>query len=124
MFPQRSNDTFDRNLLWSPLRTLFSFRERYQGYKGRMRLLRLAEVDNVGVGTTKTKPKRDAIGVKKHPNKVYINQIPILPYHVFHTLSAIQETAYNVPDRKNFSAVDSIAPSRGEMYQITSAGTH
>jgi hypothetical protein len=31
---------------------------------------------------------------------------------------------YNVPNRKNWVAVDSVAPALGEMYQITTAETH
>ena len=36
----------------------------------------------------------------------------------------IQPTAYNIPHVPNFSAVDSFSPSRGELFQITSAENH
>jgi hypothetical protein len=32
--------------------------------------------------------------------------------------------SYNIPDRKNFAAVDSLAPAIGEIYQVTSGENH
>ena len=48
----------------------------------------------------------------------------MLKYNVFHRLGEIVLDAYNVPDRNNFAAVDVLAPSRGEIFQVTSAENH
>ena len=40
------------------------------------------------------------------------------------THSQINANCYNVPDRKNFAAVDAVAPALGEMYQVTAAENH
>ena len=68
--------------------------------------------------------KRNWYGAKKHWAQPYDSKIPRLPINHFHVLSDIAVSCYNVPDRKNFAAVDAIAPSRGEMYQVTSAERH
>ena len=71
-----------------------------------------------------TSVKRNWYGAKKHWAQPYDSKIPRLPINHFHILSDIDVNCYNVPDRKNFAAVDAIAPSRGEMYQVTSASRH
>jgi hypothetical protein len=52
------------------------------------------------------------------------HKIPPQVLNRFHRFNDIVPGQYNVPDRKNFSAVDSLAPALGEMYQITAAETH
>jgi hypothetical protein len=47
-----------------------------------------------------------------------------MPINVFPTLAEIDETAFNVPGRKDFAAVNSISLARGEMYLVTSAPSH
>jgi len=63
-------------------------------------------------------------GAKRHWAETYDFKIPRLSMNHFHVLNDIDVNSYNVPDRKNFAAVDAIAPSRGEMYQVTSAERH
>ena len=55
---------------------------------------------------------------------MYEHTIPVQRLHHFHIYDQIQVDKYNVPDRKNFAAVDAVAPALGEMYQVTSAETH
>ena len=105
-------------LLFEPY---FHSRVKEQGYKGRMRLL---EPVATGNDPKPVKPNRTAWGTKKSPSAVIDYDIPMLKYHVFHRLGEIVLDAYNVPDRKNFAAVDALAPSRGEMFQVTSAEKH
>ena len=84
-----------------------------RGYKRRMRLLK-HDAEN-------SARKRTPLGFKKSKRAVKRHEIPKLVYNQFHKLDDISPTAYNVPDGKNFAAVDALAPSLGEMYQITSA---
>lgn len=105
-------------LLFEPY---FHSRVKEQGYKGRMRLLEPVATEN---DPKPVKPKRTAWGTKKSSSVVIDYDIPILKYNVFHRLGEIVLDAYNVPDRKNFAAVDALAPSRGEMFQVTSAEKH
>ena len=55
---------------------------------------------------------------------MYEHTIPVQRLHHFHIHDQIQVDKYNVPDRKNFAAVDAVAPALGEMYQVISAETH
>ena len=57
-------------------------------------------------------------------SEVFTRVIPVQRLNYFHTHNDIQSDSYNVPDRKNFAAVDSVAPDLGEMYQLTSAESH
>jgi len=71
-----------------------------------------------------TRGPRHWYGAKRHWAETYDFKIPRLSMNYFHVLNDIDVNSYNIPDRKNFAAVDSIAPSRGEMYQVTSAERH
>ena len=106
-------------LLFEPY---FHSRIKEQGYKGRMRLLEPVATGNDDPKHVKT--KRTVWGTKKSSSLVNDYDIPMLKYNVFHRLDEIALDAYNVPDRKNFAAVDALAPSRGEMFQVTSAEKH
>src|SRR5271170_2218186 len=68
--------------------------------------------------------KRNWLGTKKLVTEVKNHKIPVQELHHFHTHSQIKVNCYNVPDRKNFAAVDAVAPGLGEMYQVTSAENH
>ena len=87
------------------------------GYSGRMRLLNTGSSDILNT-------KRNALGIKVSSYSTNKHSIPRLEYHQFHRLDEIIHNHYNVPDRKNFAAIDSLAPSLGEMYQVTSAERH
>ena len=106
-------------LLFEPY---FHCRVKVQGYKNRMRLLEPIATGKDDPKSVKT--KRTAWGTKKSSSVVNDYDIPRLRYNVFHRLGEIVLDAYNVPDRKNFVAVDALAPSRGEMFLITSAEKH
>ena len=116
-----------------------------QGYNGKMRRLtpppsseRISESESISdrphlvpplllppsPASDATSAKRHWWRTKKHWIEVYDSKIPRLSINHFHVLSDIDVNCYNIPDRKNFAAVDAIAPSRGEMYQITSAERH
>ena len=98
-----------------------------QGFKGKIRKLLPAPPDAESLAETtmsKTVRKRQWYGAKKPVSDVVDHVIPTQSLHHFHVHNDIQFNVYNVPDRKNFAAVDSVAPSIGEMYQITSGDNH
>jgi hypothetical protein len=99
-------------LLFEPY---FHSRVTTQGYTGRMRQLSRKAY---------TETKRVWYGGKKKESEAFEHTIPILQINHFHYHRDIVVSKYNVPDRKNFAAVDSVSPSLGEMYQVTSAESH
>jgi hypothetical protein len=84
-----------------------------RGYSGRMRLLTPSNDLNKG--------KRSAFGTKRTGVETRKHRIPLLRMTKFHQIDEIVSANYNVPDRKDFVAIDSLAPALGEMYQVTSA---
>lgn len=115
-------------LLFEPY---FHARVTHQGYSGKIRRLSpapstadisLKKVFSTTAATTSTAPtKRAWYGAKKLATEVSEHMIPVQQIHHFHIHHDIRIDRYNVPDRKNFAAVDSMAPALGEMYQVTSA---
>lgn len=105
-------------LLFEPY---FHSRIKEQGYAGRFRVLEAPDTAEGG-DAKPNKNKRTVWGLMKTSSKVIT--IPIMQYNVFYNLREIVQGAYNVPSRKDFAAIDSLAPSRGELYQITSAESH
>jgi hypothetical protein len=114
-------------LLFEPY---FHARVTQQGYSGRIRKLMTPASRGTSVplsmenSAAPEHPKRNWYGAKKLETEVYTHSIPVQRLHHFHLHTDIQSDKYNVPDRKNFAAVDAIAPALGEMYQITSADSH
>jgi len=112
-------------LLFEPY---FHRRMTEQGYKGKIRKLVRDTSDPLQSLSDTTKPKKDNkrqwYGGKKLVAEVLEHEIPVQSLHHFHIHKDIKEDKYNVPDRKNFAAVDSVAPARGEMYQVTSGELH
>ena len=117
-------------LLFEPY---FHARVTEQGYSGRIR--RLTSSASTESDRTKIRPttiasesiprtKRTWYRAKKLVTEVHDHTIPVQRLHHFHIHSEIQVDKYNVPDRKNFAAVDAVAPALGEMYQVTSAENH
>jgi hypothetical protein len=102
-------------LLFEPY---FHRRITEQGYSGKIRKL------TANPPATSTTRKREWYGRKKSVTEVVDHTIPVQALHHFHTHTDIQTGKYNVPDRKNFAAVDSLAPGLGEMYQVTSGERH
>jgi hypothetical protein len=97
----------------------FHSRVTEQGYSGKMRMLQ-GVTDAVFINV-----KRNVIGMKKKTAyTIATYAIPALEMNIFHYIRGIHDKRYNVPDRKNFAAVDSLCPSRGEMFQVTSAHSH
>ena len=118
-------DTF-YGLLFEPY---FHRRVCEQGYKGRMRKLIAPSTDATDADRAPDTShamtvKRHWYGGKKLESEVFTREIPVQKLNYFHIHNDIQNDFYNVPDRKNFAAVDSVAPDLGEMYQLTSAETH
>jgi hypothetical protein len=98
-----------------------------QGYKGKIR--KLVPSSSVAEGLadltlSERVRKRQWYGTKKLVSDDVGHGIPIQSFHHFHDHNDIQFNAYNVPDRKIFAAVDSVALSNGEMHLITSEGHH
>ena len=104
-------------LLFEPY---FHARVCEQGYTGRIRQLTPATNDHAMIPTIKRKWYRATKLVTEPHN----HEIPVQQLNHFHTHNQIKANCYNVPDRKNFAAVDAITPSIGEMYQVTSAESH
>ena len=104
-------------LLFEPY---FHARVCEQGYTGRIRRLTPATNDHATIPTIKCK----WYGATKLVTEPHDHEIPAQELNHFHTHNQIKANCYNVPDRKNFAAVDAIAPSIGEMYQVTSAESH
>jgi hypothetical protein len=97
----------------------FHARVSKQGYTGRFRRLttghELAE---------NKKKKRNVIGFAKDNLGIQSHYIPSGPSNKFLELQDIIEDRYNLPNNPSFPAIDSLWPSRGEMYQVTSAESH
>jgi len=106
-------------LLFEPY---FHERVKSVGYKGRFRMLNEVSPDTEGHRARRSKRNLCGLAKDRVPTRIY--KIPQIPINIFHSLSEIQPAAYNVPDRKNFAAVDAICPDRGELYQVTSAEQH
>jgi hypothetical protein len=117
-------------LLFEPY---FHARVTQQGYSGRIRKL-TTSITAASQDTSVRPPvtnsaatertKRSWYGAKKLETGDYTHSIPVQRLHHFHLHTDIQPDKYNIPDRKNFAAVDAIAPALGEMYQIISADSH
>jgi len=105
-------------LLFEPY---FHARVTQRGYSGRIRRLTPSANDATMVSPS---TKRKWYGAKKLVTEVNDHEIPVQELHHFHLHSQIKANCYNVPDRKNFAAVDAVAPTLGEMYQVTSAENH
>lgn len=97
----------------------FHARISEQGYTGKLRKLTTGRelVEN-------KKKKRNVIGMVKDHMGIKDHTIPASPLHRFFDLEEIIENRYNVPINPNFPVIDSLWPSRGEMYQVTSAEHH
>lgn len=115
-------------LLFEPY---FHAKVTQQGYSGRIRRLTpsasIESAEGIKVRTTtasSSRAKRHWYGTKKLDTEVFRQSIPVQQLHHFHLHGDIQMDKYNIPDRKNFAAVDAVAPALGEMYQITLADTH
>ena len=105
-------------LLFEPY---FHARVTRQGCSGRIRRLSPSSNDPTMIPA---RIKRIWLGAKKLVTEVNNHKIPVQELHHFHTHGQIKVNCYNVPDRKNFAAVDAVAPALGEMYQVTSAENH
>jgi hypothetical protein len=44
--------------------------------------------------------------------------------HHFYRDSELDITTFNVPEKRNYTTIDSMAPHRGELFQITSSEAH
>lgn len=90
-----------------------------RGYTGRMRKL------SSGRELTANK-KRPFFGINKDIDPLQTQQytIPRSPLNQFFLNRDIVQKAYNVPSEPNYPSVDSLYPSRGELFQVTSAGRH
>jgi hypothetical protein len=97
----------------------FHARISERGYTGRMRKLTTA----AELAAAKTK-KRNFFGRATDSLGVVDHHIPRSEKNHFHHLNEIIQNRYNVPDDPNFASIDSLFPSRGEMYQVTSAENH
>lgn len=105
-------------LLFEPY---FHARVTQQGYSGRIRRLTPSQNNDAIAPATS---KRKWWGAKKFVTEVHEHTIPVQKINHFHSHAEIKMDSYNVPDRKNFAAVDAVAPALGEMYQVTSAENH
>lgn len=97
----------------------FHTRISEQGYTGRLRKLTTGRelMEN-------KKKKRNALGILKDNLGITEHIIPAARRHKFFEVEEIVEGRYNVPTNPNFPAIDSLWPSRGEMYQVTSTESH
>ena len=82
-----------------------------RGYTGRLR--KLEKADDASA-------KRNFLGNIKTTKY----KIPLLSPNRFYLHSEIQPDKYNIPVKRNFPAIDSLCPNRGEMFQVTSAEDH
>ena len=92
------------------------------GYIGRFRKLTTGWALNAA-----TKKKRGLFGTSKEdidPLEIQEHTIPRSPAHTFYYKSEIDPNGYNVPCDPTFASLDSFYPSRGEIYQVTSAERH
>ena len=85
-----------------------------RGYTGRLRKLEKAD------DGSSASVKRNFRGIIKTTKY----KIPLLSTNRFHLHSEIQPDKYNIPVQRNFPAIDSLCPNRGEMFQVTSAEDH
>ena len=60
----------------------------------------------------------------KDPLGISDYHIPQMEVHHFYRHSEIDITMFNVPEKHNYMTIDSLAPHRGELFQITSSETH
>jgi len=97
----------------------FHTRISEQGFTGRLRKLTTGRelVEN-------KKKKRNALGILKDNLGIKQYTIPASRRHGFFEVEEIIENRYNIPTNPNFPAIDSLWPSRGEMYHVTSAERH
>ena len=92
------------------------------GYTGRFRKLTTGWALN-----TATKKKRGLFGTSKediNPLDIQEHRIPRSSAHTFYYKTEIDPDGYNVPCDPTFASLDSFYPSRGEIYQVTSAERH
>jgi hypothetical protein len=90
-----------------------------RGYTGRIRKL------STGRELTANK-KRPFFGINKDIDPLQTQQytIPRSTLNQFFYNKDIAQKAYNVPSEPNYPSVDSLYPSRGELFQVTSADRH
>lgn len=99
----------------------FHARIKDYGYIGRFRKLTTGWALN-----TATK-KRSLFGKSKEdidPLNIQEHTIPRSPANKFYYKTEIDPNGYNVPCDPTFASLDSFYPSRGEIYQVTSAERH
>jgi hypothetical protein len=97
----------------------FHRRIREHGYTGRFR--KLCSASELAAAKTK---KRGIVGMLKDPLGVSDYRIPQMDIHHFYHDSEIDTKMFNVLEKPNYPTIDSLAPHRGEMFQITSSETH
>ena len=103
-------------LLFEPL---FHIRISEQGYSGRIRKLKPG-CEMQGITTR----KRNNFGILVDNLNISKHAIPTMKQNCFFNRKQILADCYNIPIDPNYEAIDSLCPSRGELYQITSKESH